>query len=93
MNFCISVFTEINPLLIKHIVKGNGNKKIYCYLKETLKQYIEVYYGISYLPYFVRYLIRILSCPPSWIFVDMHDAYQVGSRNFICLRKMINIRA
>ena len=24
----------------------------------------------------------MLSCPPSWIFVDMHDTSQMGSRDF-----------
>ena len=28
----------------------------------------------------------MLNCPPSWIFVDMYDTSQVGSRNFIFLR-------
>ena len=31
------------------------------------------------------FLLQILS-PPFWIFVDMHDTSQVGSRNFIFLR-------
>ena len=32
------------------------------------------------------FCLEILSCPPSWIFVDMHDTSQVWSRNFIFLR-------
>ena len=30
--------------------------------------------------------LKISSCSPFWIFVDMHDTSKVGSRNFIFLR-------
>ena len=33
-----------------------------------------------------KFWLEILGCSPSWIFVDMHDTSQVGSRNFIFLR-------
>ena len=53
------------------------------YLKETSKQYIEVYYRIFISALFDEtFGLEIFSCPPSWIFLDMHDTSQLGSRNF-----------
>ena len=34
---------------------------------------------------------EIFSCPPSWIFVDMHDTSQLGSRDFFSHDTMINM--
>ena len=56
------------------------------HFKETSKQYIEVYYRIFISALFREiFSFEILSCPPSWIFVDMHDASQQGSRDFFFL--------
>ena len=56
-------------------------------LKETLKQYIEVYYRIFMSALFRKiFSFEISSCPPSWIFVDMHDTSQLGSRDIFFLR-------
>ena len=54
-------------------------------LERDSKTTIEVYY----LPYFGHILLGMLSCPPSWIFVDMHDTSQVGSRNFLTEQRFI----
>ena len=57
------------------------------YLKETPKQYIEVYYRIFISALFGEIFgLEIFSCPRFWIFVDMHDTSQLGSRNFFFLR-------
>ena len=57
------------------------------HLKETPKQYMEVYYRIFISALFREiFSFEIFSCPPSWIFVDMHDTSQLGSRNFFLLR-------
>ena len=64
-----------------YLVKGKWQQSfLSSHLKETPKQYTEVYYRI-----FISALIgeifsmEIFSCPPSWIFVDMHDTSQLGS--------------
>ena len=57
------------------------------HLKETPKLHVQFYYRILTLALFREiFSLEILSCLPSWIFVDMHDTSQVGSRNFIFLR-------
>ena len=62
------------------------------HLKETPKQYIEVYYRIL-ISSLLReiFSLEIFSCPPSWIFVDMHDTSQLGSRDFFSYHTMINM--
>ena len=35
--------------------------------------------------------LEIFSCPPSWIFVDMHDTSQLGSRDFLSYDTMVNM--
>ena len=53
------------------------------HFKETPKQYIEVYWRILISALFREiFSFEMLSCPPSWIFVDMHDTSQQGSRDF-----------
>ena len=47
-------------------------------------------------PYLVRYFDLVLfgeifSCPPSWIFVDMHGTSQLGSRDFFSYDTMVNM--
>ena len=60
-------------------LKGSG---------KTPKQYIVVYYRIfiSAVVGEIRYLDL-----KSWIFVDMHDMSQLGSRNFFSYDTMINL--
>ena len=56
------------------------------HLKESPKQPIEVYYRI-FIPDLLDEIFRleILSILPFWIFADMHDTSQLGSRNLIFL--------
>ena len=50
------------------------------HLKETPKPY-KVYYTIfTYALFREVFRFKISSCPPSWIFVGMHDTSQLGSR-------------
>ena len=56
------------------------------HLKETPKQYIEVYYRIFISALFLEiFSSEILSCTPPWIFVDTHNTSQKGSRDFLFL--------
>ena len=49
--------------------------------------HIEVYYRILKSALFGEiFCFEIFSFPPSWIFVDMHDTSQLGSRNLFFLR-------
>ena len=53
---------------------------------------MEVYYRIFISALFREIvLFEIFSCPPSWIFVDMHDTSQLGSRDFFSHDTMINM--
>ena len=62
------------------------------HLKETPKQYIEVYYRILVSALFGEiFCLEIFSCPPSWIFVDMHDTSQLGSRDFFSHDAMVSM--
>ena len=62
------------------------------HLKETPKQYMEVYYRIFISALFREiFSFEIFSCPPSWIFLDMHDTSQLGSRDFFSHDTMINM--
>ena len=76
-----------NDFLTNEIIKGNWQQKfLSSYLKETPKQYIQVYYRIFISAFFGDiFLVEMFSCPPSWIVVDMHDKSQLGSRNFLLL--------
>ena len=57
------------------------------HLKETPKQYMEVCYRNVISALFREiFSFEIFSCPPSWIFVDMHDTSQLGSRDFFFSR-------
>ena len=70
---------------MKRYLKGNGNNRLIS--KKTPKQYIEVSYTIFISALFGEiFRLEIFSCPPSWIFVDIHDTSQLGSRNFFFLR-------
>ena len=55
-------------------IKGKWQQNfLSSHLKETPKQYIEVYYRILISALFSEiFWLEIFSCPPSWIFVDMH---------------------
>ena len=66
-------------------IKGKCQQKfLSAYLKETPKQYIEVNYRIFIPALFGEIFgLEIFSCPPSWIFVDMHDTSQLGSGHAI----------
>ena len=70
------------------IEKGKWRKNfLSSYFKETAKQYIEVYHRIFIPALFGEiFWLEIFSCPPSWIFVDMHDTSQLGSRKLCFLR-------
>ena len=74
-------------------LKGKWQKKfLSSHLKETPKQYIEVYYRILISALFGEiFRLEIFSCPPSWIFVDMHDTSQLGSRDFFSYDTMVNM--
>ena len=62
------------------------------HFKETPKQYIEVYYIIFVSALFPEiFSLEILSCPPSWIFVDLQDTSQLGSRDFFSYDTMVNM--
>ena len=67
-------------------------KFLSAYLKETPKPYIEVYYRIFMPALFGEiFWLEIFICPPSWIFVAMHDTSQLVSRNFFSYDTMINL--
>ena len=56
-------------------------------LKETSKQYIEVYYRFFTSALFLDiFRVDLLSSLPSWIFVDVHGTSEVGSHNSIFSR-------
>ena len=78
----------IAVLLTFFSFKGKWQQKfLSSYLTETPKQYIKVYYRIFISALFGEmFWLEIFSRPPSWIFVDMHDTSQLGSRNFFFLR-------
>ena len=53
---------------------------------------MEVYYRIFISALFREiFSFEIFSCPPSWIFVDMNDTSQLGSRDFFSHDTIINM--
>ena len=53
---------------------------------------MEIYYRIFISALFREMLsFEIFSCLPSWIFVDMHDTSQPGSRDFFSHDTMMNM--
>ena len=74
-------------------IKGKWQQNfLSSHLKETPKQYTEVYYRILISALFGEILRpEIFSCPPSWIFVDMHDTSQLRSRDFFSYDTMVNM--
>ena len=77
----------VSNCLFVCLIKGNGNKKIFLVSFKRLQNHIEVRYRILTLALFRDiFRLEILSCPLRWIFVDIYDMSQVGSRNFIFLR-------
>ena len=64
--------------------KGSGkNNFIVSFQRDSKTTYrIYVYRILTSALFCGIFLLEILSCLPSWIFVDIHDTSQVGSRNF-----------
>ena len=79
-----ALFSDFLINVLVYLLKGKWQQKfLSSYSKEILKQYIVVCYTVFISALFSEiFLLEILSCPPSWIFVDMHDSSQNFSRNF-----------
>jgi hypothetical protein len=65
-------------------VKGQWQQKILLFhLKERLKSSLKSCY-ICFISCLILeiFWLKVMNWPPSWMFEDMHDTSQVGSRNF-----------